>query len=431
MIALEAPFMPAVRPVRGPARDAAPATAPAATAAPAPRVAIVSDTVDDINGVALGLRRLVAAANRAGCAATLVGPSAGPGGETSPAAAAPGGDAVVRISAAMSAALPFYPGMTWSVPELPALAAHLARSADLVQLATPGPMGIAGLIAGRMLGLPVIAQYHTEVAEYAGRMTGLPFVRDLVGPLVGWFYRQAELCLAPSEAVVQRLLALGVPAERVRRIRRGVDLELFQPARRDRGVLARFGIGEGDGPVALYVGRLSKEKNLDALGRAWAEVHAARPDARLLVVGEGPLAGAVSGPGTVVAGPLFGEELAAVFASADVFAFPSETETFGNVVVEAAASGLPAVVAAAGAAHEHVADDETGLVIDGADPRSLARALLVLLGDPARRQAMGRTARARAAGYDLAAAVRSTWDIYREIGRERAAAIEPAFEAAS
>ncbi len=286
-------------------------------------------------------------------------------------------------------------------------------------------MGIAGLIAGRMLGLPVIAQYHTEVAEYAGRMTGLPFVRDLVGPLVGWFYRQAELCLAPSEAVVQRLLALGVPAERVRRIRRGVDLELFQPARRDRGVLARFGVGDGDGPVALYVGRLSKEKNLDALGRAWAEVHAARPDARLLVVGEGPLAGAVSGPGTIVAGPLFGEELAAVFASADVFAFPSETETFGNVVVEAAASGLPAVVAAAGAAHEHVADGETGLVIDGADPRSLARALLALLGDPARRQAMGRAARARAAGYDLAAAVRSTWDIYRELGRGAKSAAPP------
>jgi glycosyltransferase involved in cell wall biosynthesis len=402
MIASEASF--SFRTTRGAGQGPA--------AASTPRLAIVSDTVDDINGVALGLRRLVAAANRAGGAATLVGPAAAAGAPLP--ADAPGADAVVRISAALSASLPFYPGMTWSVPELPALAAHLARAADLVQLATPGPMGIAGLIAARMLGLPVIAQYHTEVAEYAGRMTGLPMLRDVVGPIVGWFYRQAELCLAPSEAVARRLISFGVPEARVLRIQRGVDLALFEPARRDRGVLARLGV-DGDGPVALYVGRLSREKNLDALTRAWAEVFAARPDARLLVVGEGPLAGALGGPGTVVAGPLFGEALAAVFASADVFAFPSETETFGNVVVEAAASGLPAVVAAAGAAHEHVVDGETGLVIDGADPRSLSRALLALLGDPARREAMGRAGRAHAARYDLESAVRSTWDLYREL----------------
>jgi glycosyltransferase involved in cell wall biosynthesis len=390
-----------------------------------PRVAVVSDTIDDLNGVALGLRRLAAAAHRAGYAMSLVGPAAsrplpGPG---------PGEEAIVRISAALSAALPFYPGMTWSVPELPALVEHLARSADLVQVAAPGPMGLAGLIAGRMLGLPVIAQYHTEVAEYAGRLTGLPMVRDLVEPIVGWFYREAELCLAPSEAVEQRLRSLGVPAERVCRVRRGVDLELFQPARRDRGVLARFGVGPGDGPVALYVGRLSREKNLEALHRAWAEVHAARPDARLLVVGEGPLAGAAAGPGTIAAGPLFGDELAAVFASADVFAFPSETETFGNVVVEAAASGLPAVVASAGAAHEHVVDGETGLVIEGRDPRSLARALLALLADPARRERMGRAARAHAAGYDLERAVHATWDLYHALWRRRAGDL--GFEAAS
>src|SRR5262249_34882314 len=120
-----------------------------------PRVAIISDTVDNIDGVAVGLRRLVAASRRAGYAATLIGP-----------ASEQRGDGVVRIPAAMSAALPFYPGYTWSVPELPALAAQLA-GADLVQLATPGPMGLAGLVAGRMLGLPVIAQYHTEVTEYA------------------------------------------------------------------------------------------------------------------------------------------------------------------------------------------------------------------------------------------------------------------------
>ncbi len=360
-----------------------------------PRVTIVSDTTDDINGVALGLRRLVDAGKRAGHDVRLVGPSS--------------------VASAMQAALPFYPGMTWSVPALPSMVDAM-RGSDLVQLATPGPMGIAGLIAARMMCVPIIAQYHTEVAEYAARMTGLPFLRDLVNPLVGWFYQQADLCLAPSAAVVDRLVALGVPADRIQRVRRGVDLALFDPARRDRAALAaRLG---SDGPVALYVGRLSNEKNLDGLLAAWREVYAANPAARLVVVGEGPRA--VSGPGVIATGPLHGEEIATMFASADVFAFASETETFGNVVVEAAASGLPAVVTTGGAAHEHVVEGVTGLVRDARDPAAFGGAILELF---ARRDAMTAAARAHALSYDLERAVAATWRIYRDMLRMRAVGV--------
>lgn len=375
-----------------------------------PRVAIISDTVDDTNGIAIGLRRLVAAARRAGHDIHLLG------------AARPGvSDEVVRLPAAMNVCLPIYPDMTWSVPEVPALADWLGRSADLVQVATPGPVGIAGLVAARMLGLPVIAQYHTEVAEYAARMTGMPMVRMLVEPLVAWFYKQADVCLAPSQAVADRLATFGIAHDRVWRIQRGVDRELFHPSRRDRSALARFGTADG-APVALYVGRLSKEKNLDALVTAWAAVHAARPDARLLVVGgEGPLRGTFGQPGVVEVGGLYGEELATVFASADVLAFPSETETFGNVIVEAAASALPSVVAAAGAAHEHVVDGVTGLVVDGGKPAQLAAAMLRLIDDPALRVELGAAAHARAASYDLAAAVRATFDVYGRVMASRAA----------
>lgn len=373
-----------------------------------PRVAIVSDTVDDINGVCIGLRRLVASARRAGHEASLVGP-----------AKADVVDEVVRIPSAMSASLPFYPDMTWSVPELPPLTSWLARNADLVQVATPGPMGMAAVIAARMLGLPLIAQYHTEVAEYAARMTGMAMLRPIIEPLVGWFYKQADVCLAPSQAVAQRLASFGIADDRIWRVRRGVDLELFTPARRDRSVLARWGIS--DEPVVLYVGRLSKEKNLDALTTAWARVHAARPDARLLVVGgEGPLAGTFTAPGMIETGALFDEQLAAVFASADVFAFPSETETFGNVVVEAAASGLPAVVAAAGASHEHVVAGTTGLVVDGRDPAQLAASIFELLGDAQRRATMGVAAREHALRYELSTAVDETWAIYDRVLAERA-----------
>jgi glycosyltransferase involved in cell wall biosynthesis len=365
-----------------------------------PRIAIVSDTVDDINGVALGLRRFVAASSRAGHVASLVGPQNH----------AVTADDVVRIPAALSATLPFYAQMTWSVPDLPALVDTLARTADLVQVATPGPMGIAALIAARMLRLPAIAQYHTEVADYAAVMTGLPFVRELVAPIVGWFYQQAELCLAPSAAVELRLGKLGVPAARIQRIVRGVDLELFHPGRRSPGVLPCR--RADDAPVALYVGRLSKEKNLDTLLAAWKLVHATHPQATLLVVGDGPYASAVVGPNVLALGARHGEELAMLFASADVFAFPSETETFGNVVLEAAASGLPVVVAAAGAAHEHVLDGITGDVRDGRDPAAFAAAIAALFDDKARRRRMGDAARTHAIRFDLARAVTSTWQIY-------------------
>lgn len=357
------------------------------------RVAIVSDTVDNIDGVAIGLRRLVTAGRRAGHAITLLGPTA-EGIEQ------PDLDDVVRIRAAMTASLPMYPHYAWSVPELPALTTWLARNADLVQLAAPGPMGMAGLIAARMLGLPVIAQYHTEVPDYAARLTGMPFVKGLVEPFVGWFYQQADLCLAPSRAAEARLRGLGVT--KLERVRRGTDLALFDPARRVRPAT----------PTALYVGRVSKEKNIDVLRDAWAQIYAVRPDARLIVVGDGPLA--LEAPGLIRAGVLHGEALARAFASADVLVFPSETETFGNVVVEAAASGLPAIVSSRGAAHEHVTA-ETGMVTDGA--ANIAQAVLALFADDDRRRRMSLAAREHARAYDLEVALAATWDIYRRVAR--------------
>lgn len=360
---------------------------------------MISDSVDHIDGISIGLRRLCAASRRAGHQMTLIGPDGGD----------PIVDEVVRIPAALSAALPWYRQYKWSVPQLQPLLAQL-RTADLVQLATPGPMGFGGLVAARLLGLPVLAQYHTEVPEYAARMTRIKLMKNVVSPVVGWFYQQADLCLAPSATVADRLTELGVT--NIRRVRRGVDLALFDPARRDRAVLAAYGIPV-DAPVALYVGRLSREKNLDGLRAAWLRIHAARPDARLLVVGDGPRPELLDAPGVVRIGVLHGAALATVFASADVFAFASETETFGNVVVEAAASGLPSVVSTGGAAHEHVVADETGIVTAGTD--GFARAVLGLFADRQRRAQMGMAARTHARRYDLRAAVDATWSIYHDV----------------
>ncbi|HVV87006.1 MAG TPA: glycosyltransferase, partial [Kofleriaceae bacterium] len=357
----------------------------------------------------------------AGHPLTLVGPGAAGGGAG--AAVTLDADGLARVPAAMTASLPIYPGMSWAVPALPPLMSWLAAHADLVQLATPGPMGLVGLVAARSLGLPVLAQYHTEVADYAARLTGLPMVGAIVAPIVGWMYQQADLCLAPSAAVADRLRALGVAPARIERVQRGVDLARFRPERRDRAALARHGVD--DGPIVLYVGRLSREKNLEALVAAWPRVVEQHPRAQLVLAGEGPLAGRLAGPRVRATGPLHGDELAAAFASADVFAFPSETETFGNAVVEAAASGLPAVVARGGAAHEHVVDGETGVIVDGADRGALAEAIAALVGDPIRARRMGRAARLHARRYDQAEATEATCAIYRAVAAGRGLAVAP------
>ncbi len=415
-----------------------------------PRVAVVSDTLDDVNGLALGLRRLAAACADAGLPLTLVAPdllgrrarsrAGGPVGARGLAGGAVWTDdaGVARVPTHLRRELALYPGMTWGVPRLAALAAWLrAARVEVVQVATPGPMGLAGLVAARALGLPVLAQFHTDVPAYAHALSGSPTFGAAAAGLVGWFYRQADLCLAPSAAVERRLADLGVPAPRVGRVPRGVDLALFHPGRRDRAALAR--LGDLPGPVVLYLGRLSREKGLPRLLAAWARVHAARPDARLLLVGDGPLAGELGatpgharrgdpGPpaGVVRAGELHGPALAAAVASADLLAFPSETETFGNAVAEALAAGLPAVVAAGGAARELVAHGVDGLVVEveGAqDPDGVAfgAAISALLDDPARRRRMGEAAHARARRLDQAAAARATFEVYRRFLADRAA----------
>lgn len=375
-----------------------------------PRVAVITDTIDDVNGVALGLRRLAAASQRAGLPLELVGPGFGDD-------VVRDRDGVVRMPPLLRRSLDMYPEMTWAIPHLPAMMRWLSdEKIDIVQCATPGPMGLAGLAAAKLLSLPVVAQYHTEVPEYATRLSGDPVVGDVVGAVVAWFYRQADLCLAPSRTVVGRLEELGVRPHRIAQIPRGVDLSLFHPDHRDTHMLARWGLAGRR--VVLYVGRLSKEKNLDALVEAFRRVRTTRPDIALVLVGDGPHAPALlstaGSPDVMHLGVLRGEALATMYASADVFAFPSETETFGNAVVEAQAAGLPVVVASRGAAHETVHHGVTGLVVDG-QAGELATAIATLLDDAALRTRMGRAAHRIAQRHDLDLAARAGFELYRRL----------------
>jgi len=386
-----------------------------------PRVAVLSDTVDDVNGVALGLRRLRQAALAAGHDLRLV--SWGEGDHVSV-----DDDGTVRVPALARHRLADYPEMEFGLPHLPSLLNYLiANRIDLVQCSTPGPVGVMGLFAARLAGIPVVGQYHTDLPEYCTRITGDPMTGLLVGKAVGWFYGAMDRVFVPSQAVAARVADLGVPPEKVARMPRGIDLDLFQASRRDPHAFAPFGLnGE---PKVLYVGRLSREKSVDALIDAFALASPSVPEARLVIVGTGPYAQPLAsraGGRVLFLGARTGDELATLMASSDVFVSPSETETFGNTVVEAQASGLPVVVANRGAARENMIHEITGLVVDARQPQDMAAAISSLLVDRRRRARMGEAATAFARRYSMAAAAEGTFGEYRRFLAERARASTPA-----
>jgi glycosyltransferase involved in cell wall biosynthesis len=300
------------------------------------------------------------------------------------------GARVVRIPG-----LPFptYPGLRISAPD-PRIVHELWRFApDVVHAVGPVLLGSWGMLAAHALRLPVVASYHTDLPRYLPGY-GLGFLEPVAWPLLSRIHRAAHLNLTPSRFTRKELQDHGV--EPVELWRGGVDTELFHPRRRSLEMRVRLSGGVPDGPLLLYVGRLSPEKGLDTLG----EILDAVPEARLALVGDGPARAALerryAGRRVHFTGFLRGEELAAAYASADVFLMPSTTETLGFVVLEAMASGCPVVAARAGGVPELVDDGESGHLYAPGDTADAAAAVRALISRPSLRRFLAQQARKRA-----------------------------------
>ena len=286
---------------------------------------------------------------------------------------------------------------------------------DLIHVATPGSMGLNALAAANKLELPLVGVYHTALPEYVStrrrslmERMGLP--TDLLERLtmqgcwkyVRWFYRNCEKVLAPSRSIARTLSRrIGVPMDR---FSRGVDTRRFSPQHRR----------ESPRTTVLYAGRVSVEKNLPLLSRIFRR----RRDARLLVVGDGPFRGRMeqSTPAADFTGFLTGLELSRAYASADLFAFPSETDTFGNVVLEAMSSGLPVVVTDKMGPRELVDHGSNGFI--ASNDREFERYLDRLIQDGELRRSMGARSRTMALERTWDAVFGSLFDSYREVIRE-------------
>jgi glycosyltransferase involved in cell wall biosynthesis/predicted metal-dependent phosphoesterase TrpH len=314
-----------------------------------------------------------------------------------------------RLPAAAEFEVPFYSGLSLGVPGLPGLVETLAEGRyDAVHVTVPGPAGVAAALLGRIAGTPLIASYHTELATYAGMRSGDGGLESTAQMTLGAFYRAPSLVLSPSPAADRSLLALGVEPDRLGRWERGVDVSRFDPDKAARG--------EYPGEVkVLYAGRLTREKGVDLLAESFLRARRSDPRLHLLLAGGGPEESELRarlGEHATFLGWLEGDDLARAYASADVFLFCSTTDTYGQVVLEAGASGLPVIAVAEGGPASLVENRHTGMLCQ-ADADHIAGTVLQLASSPLLRRHLGASAARAARSRSWERALEQLGDGYR------------------
>lgn len=364
------------------------------------RIAVVTETYPpEVNGVSITAAHFIEGLRQLGHEIQLVRPKQHP--EEQPAADA-------RFEEVLTRGLPIpgYPSLKMGLPARRALTRLWSRDRpDVVHIVTEGPLGWSALRAAEALSLPVVSDFRTNFHAYS-RHYGIGWLQRPVLAYLRMFHNRTLATLVPTEAM--RATLQGDGFRNVRVISRGVDTRQFSPSRRSMALRAQWGAGERD-PVVLHLGRLAPEKNPALVGLTFDAIRRQVPAARFVVVGDGPSRASLAQqhPHAVFAGMRRGEELATHIASADIFVFPSLTETYGNVTVEAMASGLAVVAFDYGAAAQHIRHGTNGLLAPRDDEREFVRLATDAASDLARSARLGATAASDAARLDWRDIVRN------------------------
>jgi glycosyltransferase involved in cell wall biosynthesis len=354
-------------------------------------VAIVTETYPpEINGVANTMRHLAEGLTERGHGIQLIRPRQHEDGDQSV-------DSDIGLILVPGLPIPGYRGLRFGLPVYWRLRRrwHRARP-DLVYIATQGPLGHAALAAARALRIPAITGFHTQFHRYSEHY-GLGLLTQPIAETLRHFHNRSDATLVPTEELQAELSASGF--QNVHVFGRGVDILQFAPQWRDQVIRRSWGCDDTDLAV-LYVGRIAAEKNLGLVREAFAAIQAERPDARLVLVGDGPELAHVRRdcPHVICPGAKIGAELAAHYASGDLFLFPSLTETFGNVVTEAMASGLPVIAFDYAAARAHIDSWRNGVALPVGDQAAYVNACRRAVASDERRRDMGLAARKTAEG---------------------------------
>jgi glycosyltransferase involved in cell wall biosynthesis len=377
-------------------------------APPRLRIAHFTDTFYQVNGVARTLQQQVAMARKNNKQLTIVTCDRIDEQEAEP--------GIKKFRPIGSYDLAEYPEFKlYFPPFLEMLQYCYQEQFTAIHTATPGPVGLAALAIARILKLPCYSTYHTSVPQYARYLTEDPDIEDLTWKYTCWYYDQMDRVYAPSRSTREELIGKGLAAEKILLFARGIDTDRFHPDKRNGFFEDRFPVRPGF--KLLYVGRVSREKNLRVLGEAFKRICGERADLQLIIVGDGPYLNEfrewMAGTPCRFTGYLEGDDLAAAYASADLFIFPSTTDTFGNVILEAQASGLPVIVTDAGGPQENILPGVTGVIVKADDPRALSEAVETLVADPSRLKQMGRAARRFLENRSFEKAFQETWELYR------------------
>jgi glycosyltransferase involved in cell wall biosynthesis len=381
------------------------------------RVAHFTDTFYEVNGVALTLQQQVQCAAKTGKHLTVITcdmdhPSMGAGVKNF----RPVGVTEIPVYRELKL---YYP------PFLEMLNFCYEQQFTHIHSATPGPIGLAALAIARILKLPINGTYHTSLPQYARYLTEDSTIEDITWKYILWYYEQMDLVFVPSKSTGYELEAKGISKKKIKQFPRGINTERFHPSKRTSSVALRHKLGGR--PRLLYVGRVSKEKDLPLLTRVFKERIRPLFDVSLVVVGDGPyleeMKKELADTPCVFTGYQEGDELAALYAACDLFVFPSATDTFGNVVLEAQASGLPVIVTDSGGPQENMLPGETGLVVPANDEKALFAAIREMLLNPNRLDMMGKRARVYMEERSFDRAFDRTWTIYREQEGDRSNAI--------
>ncbi len=368
------------------------------------RIAFFTETfLPATDGVVTRLRHTIEELRRAGDEVLVLAPRYPNGGPDSYAGA--------PIHRVFGVPFPPYPQVRLCPPH-PGIGRALKRfGPDLIHAVNPFILGPGGAFYARRNEVPLVASYHTNVAAYA-RFYGFGFMENATRSWTQAWHNRANVNLCTSEATRHYLLSEGI--KRVRLWPQGVDARLFHPSHASPRWREKLSGGRPGDKILLYVGRLAPEKGIESLKAALS----ATPDTCLAIVGKGPirkdLEREFAGTRTVFTGLLTGEDLAAAYASADLFVFPSTTETLGMAMIEALASGVPVIAARSGAIHEVVSEGENGLLYEPGSDEELAAAVRRLLGDDALRRSFGLRARAAAEERDWKTSTATLRNYYEE-----------------
>jgi glycosyltransferase involved in cell wall biosynthesis len=353
-------------------------------------ICVVTETYPpEINGVALTMSQLVRGLRARGHFVSVVRPD-----QHRPCSSDDSLPTLVR-----GLPLPGYRGLRFGLP-----CARLLRKSwrhnrpDVIYVATEGPLGWSAVRIARCLGIPIVSGFHTNYHYYSQHYR-LGCLQDLIFKYLCWFHNQTARTLVPCAEIASRLTSVGVA--NIGLLERGVDGKLFSPERRSADLRRQWGVGD-EGLAAIYVGRVAREKNLELAVDAYHAMKRVDQSLKFVIVGDGPLREPLqrSNPDLIFLGTHIGEALAARYASADIFIFPSITETFGNVTLEAMASGLAVTAYDYAAAGMHITHRDSGMLAPYDNAKAFVESAVSLVRDPDALSSMRRRAREHVSSFD-------------------------------